>query len=411
MRYFRRVMWLWASVLALFSCATAPRAVDVVVSGLTPKGLAPELSRRDAVALANKWSMDLIGRQTYRLYIPFKLAVLADPYLHETYERLGLAALSPGEFVRAVSTYAAKEMVHLQHIDAFRDRRSRMPWGTVGLSNEVYRRLLPSEMAAMSQYAGKTSGACECLTLFLTGLFRLKGVPPEDVVHLRLADHTIALVRYEGTIFGINNTAVGAMTPTIQSWHTKQAFKGLFGETFALYRSFRMRQEAFTAPGSLIDAIAATSGLAVSKGPDVLAAVDLTDQRALRNALFEDLARTEPALAQSVAFASQRRDAGDLGVYLEASLAGPLARTLARSLGSPEAVASWIREHIRTGSIYADGDERLLVADQVLVYKTGTSWDKAVLAYTLLAHAGQKPRLAVDGEKASVVVQGLELTF
>lgn len=392
------------------SCATAPAPADIVVDGKAVVTLPAGAGRTEAGILANKWAMDLITPQTYGLYGPFKLAILMDPFLHETYARLGLAQLSPVDFVRAVSVFAAKETVHLQHIDAFKDKPSRMPWGALdpfGIQN-VYRRLLPSEMKAMSVYAGKVSGACECLTLFFTGLFRLKGVPPEDIVHLRLPGHTVALIRYEGAYYGVNNTIVGLVNPAIKAWHLKQDWDGLFGETFALYKGFTMKEGAFSGSGSLVEAIASSSGLVVERDTDVLAGVPPADLGRVRDRLLVELAARDAGLARQVRYASQRRDVEDFSVYINASLRGPLARELASRLHGADAAADWVRENVKDGSIFADGGERVLMADQTIVYETGTELDRSLLLYTLLAHQGGKPRLVLDGGRASVLAGGKE---
>jgi hypothetical protein len=74
--------------------------------------------------------------------------------------------------------------------------------------------------------------------------------------------------------------------------------------------------------------------------------------------------------------------------YLSASLNSSVVRNLAASLNSEIEIFEWIRTHIRYGSIFNNGEERLMTADQVLVFQQGSYKDQAVLAFTLLRHLG-----------------------
>jgi hypothetical protein len=396
------------------SCRSAPEPQDVVIDGKATGRLSGP-DREDAEILANKWLMDLERKDYYRLYEPLKLAVLLDPFLHETYDRLSLDSLSGGAFVDAVADFAENSLFPLQAAEAFKNEPSRMPWGAVGglFKKNVYRRHLPSDMNAMRMYTGKIPAGCESLTLFLAGLFRLKGVPAGDIVHLRLwGGHTVALVRFEGEHYYIDNTTIERVDPYSDPWLLGEHNIAIFGETAALYRpSFILKAGAFEGHRSLVREISESSGLALAIREDDLAGLGRLDLESLRHMLIEEMSGKDPARARLVAYASQLRDVEDFSVYAAASLRGPLARKLAAKLKGTQAVLDWIDANVEEGSIFADGANRVQMADQTIVYRRGTPLDRALLAYCAFAHQGGKPRLIIEKDGAIVELDGEAYAF
>ena len=67
-------------------------------------------------------------------------------------------------------------------------------------------------------------------------------------------------------------------------------------------------------------------------------------------------------------------------------------------------IIEWINNHIRTGSIFSDSEERIMTADQVLVFQQGGLKDKAVLAYSLLKHKGYEPEIKISKDNAFIEI-------
>jgi hypothetical protein len=404
-----------AALALLLSCASGALPSDVIIDGKEPTRLFGR-DREAAEILANKWLSDLEKRENYALYEPLKLAVILDPFLHETYESLALDRLEPDAFVGAVASFASFSMFPLQASPAFAAEHSRMPWGRTGSflwKRDVFRRHLPSDMLAMSEYVGKISAGCESLTMFLAGLFRLRGTPADDIVHLRLpGGHTVALVRFGGKHYYIDNTSIERVDPVAQPWITGEHIKALFGETAALYRPyFKLSAAAFEGRRGLVEEIGLSSGLDLGIRGDDLGGLAALDLESVERRLLDELRDTDPGRARLVAYASQLRAVEDFSVYLDASLRGPLARDLAARTEGTGATLEWIDANIREGSIFALGRERVQMADQTIVYRRGTRLDRALLAYAVFAHQGGEPRLILDGDEASVALDGAKYLF
>ena len=62
----------------------------------------------------------------------------------------------------------------------------------------------------------------------------------------------------------------------------------------------------------------------------------------------------------------------------------------------------WMRHNLEEGSIFPDAEERIMTADQVIVFKTGSPADRGVLLWTLLKHKGIDSELILTGDTAVV---------
>ena len=93
-------------------------------------------------------------------------------------------------------------------------------------------------------------------------------------------------------------------------------------------------------------------------------------------------------------------------LYLRASLRSPRAIELAERLGSADEIIEWIKKNVGTGSIFEEYQERVMLADQVIVFKTGGLKDQAILAFTLLKLKGYDPVVTVTTDTVYVEFDG-----
>jgi hypothetical protein len=92
-------------------------------------------------------------------------------------------------------------------------------------------------------------------------------------------------------------------------------------------------------------------------------------------------------------------------MYLKASLRSSRPKELALTLKNENAIFSWIKSNIRPGSIFIDAPERIMTAEQVIVFKKGGFKDQAVLAFTLLKHNGFKPIIKITRDNAYITFE------
>ena len=75
-----------------------------------------------------------------------------------------------------------------------------------------------------------------------------------------------------------------------------------------------------------------------------------------------------------------------------------------QDIHSIKEIIDWIKKNITTKSIFED--ERIMLADQVIVFKTGGLKDQAVLGFTLLNLKGYNPVITITTESTYVECDG-----
>jgi tetratricopeptide (TPR) repeat protein len=371
-----------------------------------------DLEESDILSCIQKWHGQVYDGET-DISTPYMLAILLDPVIDKMVQAVKdtmATASSTAGRVEAMNAWLLKYMVHTQMHPRFKGYPGNDPWGLNYLfDSPTFKKLLPSEMAAMKLHTGKISGKCITLANLVTSLFVRMGVNEQDIVHLIMQmknyRHGGALVRYEDEILLVNNNTVQVFRippgpeqqiPVIAAY-THRFFRDVsFSITMDRIDSDALRQE-----GKLFETFAGQMGIPeVVDNDAVPLPCDLNDPEDLKRAVFESTRRTRDLdLAR---YAYQSLYVKHPGYYLTASaqMSGPCQ--LSKNLKDSDAVFSWIQDHIRNGSIFPDGQERLMTADQVLVFQQGSAKDKAVLAYALLCHLGHDPEILLTAGGAYI---------
>ena len=364
-------------------------------------------------ALEEKDILAAVNREHAELYpgspnasIAYLAAMVLDPVMFDLAEELESIIGDTGtmdEKIARMFAWAQERMCHTQMTGIFKDWPGYDPWGErEDQTGATYKKLLPSEMLAMTMHTGKVSGKCITLANLIASLFLRLGVPPEDIVLVITMTpggyrHGGALIEYDGSILLVNNNAVG---PFIL-----EPFRGATPvQVLSVYNHMDFKEASFplTADSidkafweddrSLMDRFLIAYGrveLQETFGKDF--DLPLDDIGALHRTVFENKQRTP--MADLVKYAYQSLYVQHPEMYLKASLRISHPRVLAGTLDAPEAAFDWIRDHIRRGSIFPDGGERLMTADQVMVFQQGSLKDQAVLAAAILFHMGLRPEV------------------
>ena len=381
---------------------------EIEVNNLKKQESEPKVSKEDAIACINRWQGKIYPSYPKRSSALF-LAFLLDPItvkISNTWKNELANLSSLDEKVTTINRWTIENMAYTQANPLFLDFPGKDPWGTFPNSlHPVFKKLIPSEMQAMQFYTGKISGKCFTLVnLVLSGFIQL-GVDPNDMLVLIIKSgrerHAMALVKFEGELLLVNLMMVDKLSKHIQqdfgNYEIMGIYNGLFSsptalkitnadlKTISMQNHTKPLQDVFIDYFQLdVDANRFAS----------LSNLVLSDRSALYQSIFN---RPESGSVLELAgYAYQSLKVSHPEFYLEASLQSSLPRELVKKLHSVEDIFQWIKEHIRYGSIFEDSEERLMTADQVLVFQRGSFKDQALLACTLLKHIGIEAQITIS---------------
>jgi hypothetical protein len=364
-----------------------------------------EIPESDIITVINKWNHELVESYDSHYLSSWMLADLMDPVVYDIVDELH--AYGYTDPVHALQQWAPTREAHTQALPVFAYAPGNDPWGAVpfpwGGNKPVYKKLLPSEMKAMSIFSGKITGKCMTLATLNVSLFRLLGAEAENVVVIRTETHGVGLARIGGKTYFINNNTIREVDDSAREWITSQTFAGLWTESISATRRFTITDDILDSQDTLLDAIWKENW-----GKKVQHTVLLPD-KIQREDVFLSIfgeSNAENKLAVLTKYAYQSLYVKKPELYLRASLRSPKAKELAGRLRSADDIIEWIQTNIAAGSIFADYQDRIMVADQVIVFKTGGPKDQAVLAFTLLKLNGFTPVLTITTDSVYLEVDG-----
>jgi hypothetical protein len=373
------------------------------------------LNSEDIIAVINRWHGDIYPDYENRS-LALLTAFLLDPVTEEVsleWKNLIKDLKTTEEKVRVINEWTISNLAYTQGDKQFVNYPGKDPWGTKqdGLS-PTFKKLIPSEMKAMQLYTDKISGKCFTLVNLISSCFVQLGVDPDDIVILITksgeARHAMALINYESEILLVNLIFVDFLKNHIDNDFGSYEIIGTYNHKYLNNANIEIRntdlQNMLSKPGSnmvqnfmkyfkleeRVEHYNFNESLPYANRKDVYLNVfneyNTTDWMSLSKYAYQSLLVKHPEL------------------YLEASLNTSGLKELAKTLRSPVEIIHWINNHIRVGSIFPDSDERIMTADQVLVFQQGGLKDKAVFAYTLLKLNGYQPLIKISKQNAFIQI-------
>ena len=370
--------------------------------------LEPDIPEGDIIIVINKWNHELVEYFDSDYLTSWMLASLIDPVVYDIIDELHVEGKDPSQLAEDLRQWALQNEVHTQGLSRFSYAPGNDPWGatltSAGTKRPTYKKLLPSEMKAMSIFSGKITGKCMTLANLNVCLFRLMGAEPDNAVVIRTENHGVGLVKFGGSMYFINNTDIRKIDHTAREWITSQTFAGLWTESISINRGFTVTDEVLDSQDSLLCAIWKANW---GKEPPPHASLmpDEIERESALSAIFGKSNATN-GLAVLTKYAYQSLYVKKPELYVRASLRAPQAKELAGRLDSANDIITWITTNVTQGSIFEDEENRIMVADQVIVFKTGGPKDQAVLACTLLTLKGYHPVMTITTESAYIEYEG-----
>ncbi len=374
-----------------------------------------ELNESDILGCINRWHYELYP-SNHRVSTPYMLANLMDPVTAEVAAELKEIirdCKTTEEKIQKLRDWSVANLSHTQMGPEFQGYPGNEPWGlSYFWGGPTFKKLIPSEMKAMRLHTGKISGKCMTLANFLSSVFIHLGANPDDVVLLLVvlpkARHGVAFVKYEGEILFINNYDFMPAIIAVPRNPSAVPMEGIYNHKSIKEVNFWIAPDFLdngflSSQKSLMQTFIDHFGLE-SVLPDYNQAFNfpLQDPDQLKATIFKNQDHTEYGDLAKYAYQSLYVKYPEY--YLTASFRTSGARFVAEELETVQDVFDWIKSHIRFGSIFPESEERLMTADQVLVFQQGSLKDQAVLAYSILKHKGYDPVIKLTSENAYVEV-------
>lgn len=354
-----------------------------------------DIPPQDILAVISKWHFELYNSKMVFFPVLCK-ANMMDLVTYEIIRGLNISSLNDANSIAKISSWASDNLAHTQNLPNFQNLPGKDPWGAVG-SMPIYKHKLPSEMKAMSIYSGKITGKCGSLVNLNESLFRLLGVSPDNIVNLRTDAHTIGLVKLNNQLLVLNNQKFFPIDDKSRKWIKEKKYYGFYNDTASAFCNLVINDEILDTRDTLVNAICKANNIQIVK-EDILSNIKM-DRASIMNKVFSDSQSTQAILTK---YAYQSLYVKKPEWYLEASLRAPRAIELAKGLKTAEDVIAWIKNNVADASIFEDYKERVMLSDQVIVFKTGGIKDQAILAYTLLKLKGYESEIKISKDNVYI---------
>lgn len=334
-----------------------------------------DMSETEKITLINKWHKDLYESENFMLLSVLLNGYVIDPELTSIVKNQNFGELFNIESVNAVSEWALNEIAHTQTLGEFKSEKGKDPWG---VSNGIptYKKLLPSEMSAMSMFSNKYTGKCTSITNSLYSIMRLLGMNSDSGVILRLDSHTMAVFKVEDRTFAIDNNYIIELDEKTKEKVASFKYYGFYNDRISHKGSIKITKEMLDSKKSIIEEI--VNGNEIEE-----------------NELYVY------SEGDAIKYVIQSLEVENPSIYLDAAKLGPNTLGLSEKLNDADSIFSWISENINTGHLLQMNDS-IQTADQTLVFRSGSNYDKGLLASALMELNEIECELVLTGDNAYI---------
>ncbi|MFC1764696.1 hypothetical protein ACFL6U_21830 [Planctomycetota bacterium] len=385
-----------------------------------------DLQEMDVLATINKWHFELYPANE-KGNIPYMIANLLDPVTYELAEQLKEwidDEKTTAQKIGQINQWMQSRLSHTQAHPRFRDLPGNDPWGVMDYNpfngtREVpaYKKLLPSEMKAMSFYTSRVSGKCYTLANLMLSIMRVLGSDLGNLITLQLVynggmQHGIGICKYEDQLLLLNNDRASLISGQGNWAGSNYDYFGVYNALFIQALPDSMDESDFyekSKEQSLFEVLEIDTE-AFPEEFDILLLHN--DRESLLHAVLANESRSEWFDLARYSYQSLYVKRPEL--YLKASLRTSRPKEVINELSAPlrptrkpiepvsipDKIFTWIEENIDKSSIFPDYTHRLMTAEQVVVFRQGTCKDKAVLANILLHHQGIHSTIVMTSSNA-----------
>lgn len=358
-----------------------------------------EINDNKVISVINKWHKDLYNND-FELMPFVVVANMLEPSLRKDIQNIGLKNVDESS-LNILSSWAREKFTHTQSLKRFQNMPGKEPWGEIYFS-PVYKKLLYSDMKAMSIYSNKITGECTSLANLFLGVLRILGLEAENILNIRTDMHTFGLLKVEESLYIINNNDILPVNNDIKNWLKERTYYGFYNDKYYYSGEFTITDNFFKSDVSLLKRI---ENITLEK----TFIYSYIEQLELKNwdFVFGETLQSNNDFTALIAYTYQSMDVPNPSLYIRASTMTPKVIELSKELTTIPMILKWINEDTILESIYSEEENRIMTGDQVVVYKKGGSRDRAVLFASILVLQGHDPTINIAKENAYVENSGV----
>jgi len=374
----------------------------------------PDLDKQD-ILLSITRNYDLMEFNNPKPLLAYMLAVLTDSATLEIVGAISNEILdlrSTPERVTAINEYTSTYFTHTQTEAMFAEIPWHDPWGLDLPSGQPrYKKLLPTEMRAMSELTGKISGKCMTLAHLLTGIFYWLGSDQDDIMIFVTQSpgyrHANAMLMYEDSLIFTNNQYLALASDYPDgSIPGPISILGIYNHEKTINWEYTIQDylsvNAFIGPESAMEMFCNNFNVPLQCISRPYQLEHFHGRRELLDEIYCNRLNSELAFLSK--YAAQSLYVKLPEYYLQASLLCSGPKDLAKTLSSPAELFLWMADNLGSTSIFPEPYDHIMTADQVQTFQTGGFKDQAVLAFTVLTHMGYKPLLYLTANDAYLAI-------
>lgn len=358
-----------------------------------------EINDNKVISVINKWHKDLYNND-FELMPFVVVANMLEPSLRNDIQKIGLKDVDESS-LNILSRWARKDFAHTQSLKKFQNMPGKEPWGEIYF-NPVYKKLLYSDMKAMSVYSNKITGECTSLANLFLGVLRILGLEAENILNIRTDGHTFGLFKVEESLYIINNNDILPVNNDIENWLKERTYYGFYNDRYYYSGEFTITDNFFKSKDSLLKRI---ENITLEK-PGMYSYIEQLELEN-RDVLFKETFQSNNDFSTLIAYTYQSLEVPNPSLYIRASTMTPKVIELSRELTTIPMILQWISENTILESIYSEEENRIMTGDQVVVYKKGGPRDRAMLFASILVLQGHNPTINIAKENAYVENSGL----
>lgn len=360
-----------------------------------------QITEKEKIAIINRWHYVLYDSQNMKLFPSIITANMIDPASRVILDLINVNHLNNERQIYQFSKWIHEHFTHTQGLSIFKNEAGKDPWGAVR-GTPLYKKLIASEMRAMYIYSNKSmTGKCGSLVNEIVSMMRLLGVHSNNTAILRVRGHSFGLVKIEEKLYLINNNNIYPVNQKILNWILDQFYLGLHNDRIAIDKSFQLNESTLLSSGFLIDNIFKEQQWNLSSY--TLIESDITNYDISKpGELFKNKIFQENKFLKLAQYAYQSLYIPDPESYIKASTKGPHLNKLAEDLTNVDDIFNWLQENIESKSIFKFDEDRVMTADQVIVFKKGSNRDQGILIASLLKLWGYNPKLLIAEQNSFI---------
>jgi len=304
----------------------------------------------DEEILINKWHYDLMD-DDYHCFAILVRAAMHDP---ATFELDSLVEKNQDNILFGISDVLKTKVRGIQSFPVYKDLPGSNPWGKT--DKPVYRKSLPSEMKAAQKLVGKYAGDCSSISNLSTALCRINGITEDDVFILRTKEHSVGLIQYKSELYMFDNTWVERLDAIELLVLNRYKVTGFYNDRYYSKKSVFITKKGLSGTGTLKEKLESRYKIK-----------------------FHDIHTYSPESIEYHTRIALQEKSTDVVDVINASVKGPLLKEICTEKSTIDDLVNWINLNIDSKQLFLY--DAFMTPDQVIVFKTAGTLDKAVFLW------------------------------